>query len=241
MSIGHVGMRASASKMRYFISETSWAMVGLTQDILGNGTLVSRFERPEDLRHYLDLCRGDLVLIEDAHLTQTGTTVRGLRVAVGTMPIVVVSKTATSAQVVDWLSDGADYVLDPARNTAENISCLQAIARRGLGVTSPQIRFGPLSLDLDQRMAQIDGAQLKLSPKVYEMLEHIALRPGRVVTREDLLSHIYGFSNEPDIRVFDVYACTLRAALKATGGVVRLETVRGAGYRLSVEQVCAVA
>ncbi len=109
-----------------------------------------------------------------------------------------------------------------------------AIARRGLGYPRPVLDFGPLRLSLDKRTAHISDCPVKLSPKIYEMLEYIALRPGQLIARDALMTHLYGLGDEPEGRVFDVYACNIRACLKATQGAVELETVRGIGFRLTM-------
>jgi DNA-binding response OmpR family regulator len=114
---------------------------------------------------------------------------------------------------------------------------LQALARRRHGLAHSQLTYGPLTIDIDQRSVAIHGEALKLTPKLYELIEFLALRPRQLVTRNALLGHVYGLNDEPNTRVFDVYMCNLRAFLKATDGEVSIETVRGAGFRLHVPDV----
>ncbi|MGH1413875.1 MAG: winged helix-turn-helix transcriptional regulator [Pelagimonas sp.] len=220
--------------MRYLIAETSWDMMSLAQEILATGTLLTRTDRPEDLTHYLSVNLSDLLLIEADQLNLNGVTLRGLRRDAGQVPIVLLAPDATSEQRADWLSEGADAIIDPSCAPAEINSYLMAIARRALGCPTPVLEFGPLTLGLNSRKAHINGCPVKLSPKIYEMLEYIALRPGQLVSREALMTHLYGLGDEPEGRVFDVYACNIRACLKATQGAVELETVRGIGFRLTM-------
>lgn len=220
--------------MRYLIAETSWDMMSLAQDLLDVGTLVSRTDRPEDLPEYLKAGLADLLLFEADHLNRNGVSLRSLRVAARQIPIVLLTNDATPEKKAGWLANGADAVINPRSSATEIQGYLLAIARRALGFSASQLSYGSLSVCLAQRGARISDCPVKLSPKIYEMLEYLALRPGQLITRSDLLTHIYGFGNEPETRVFDVYACNLRSCLKATKGAVELETVRGAGFRLSL-------
>ncbi|PYG28565.1 winged helix-turn-helix transcriptional regulator [Pelagimonas varians] len=220
--------------MRYLIAETSWDMMSLAQDLLDVGTLVSRTDNPEDLPDYLKSGLADLLLFDADHLNRNGVTLRGLRLAAKQTPIVLLSSNAAPEHKASWLADGADAVIDPCSSATEIQGYLLAIARRALGFSASQLSYGSLSVCLARRGARISDCPIKLSPKIYEMLEYLALRPGRLITRSDLLTHIYGFGNEPETRIFDVYACNLRSCLKATNGAVELETVRGAGFRLSL-------
>ncbi len=232
-------LETGGSYMRYLIAETSWNMMSLAQEILGTGTLLTRTDRPEDLFHYLTVGSADLLLIEADQLNRSNVTLRGLRSAAGQMPIVLLAADATSLQRAEWLADGADAIVDPASSPAEICCHLMAIARRALGYPIPVLNFGPLRLSLDKRIAHISDCPVKLSPKIYEMLEYIALRPGQLIAREALMTHLYGLDNEPETRIFDVYACNIRSCLKATQGIVELETVRGVGFRLTLTEIPA--
>lgn len=223
--------------MRYLMAETSWDVMSLAQDLMDAGTLVTRTDRPDDLPEYLKTGLADLLLFEADHLSRNGMTLRGLRVAAGQTPIVLLSKDETATQRAGWLADGADAVINPNASVTEIQGCLLAIARRALGFSTSQFSYGSFSLCLQRRGARISDCPIKLTPKIYEMLEYLTLRPGQLVTRTDLLTHIYGFGNEPETRIFDVYACNLRSCLKATKGAVELETVRGAGFRLSLNAI----
>lgn len=220
--------------MRYLVAETSWDMMSLAQDLQDVGTLVSRTDQPEELPEYLKSGLADLLLFEADHLNHNGVSLSSLRHAARQTPIVLLSSDATPKDKASWLADGADAVVDPCSSTSEIQGHLLAIARRALGFSASQFSYGSLSVCLARRGARIADCPIKLSPKIYEMLEYLALRPGQLITRNDLLTHIYGFGNEPETRIFDVYACNLRSCLKATKGAVELETVRGAGFRLSL-------
>lgn len=220
--------------MRYLIAETSWTMMTLAQDLCANGTLLTRTDRPEDVPQYLRLGQADLLLIEAEQVGRHGLSLTAMRRDFPNLCIALVMPTPSSADIAHWLDAGADTVIAQETDSEEVIMRLQAVVRRALGLSVPELRFGPLRLDLLQRKAYVSDCPIKLSPKLYELLEFIALRPGRLVTRAELLSHVYGLENEPDPRVFDVYMCNLRACLKPTRGMVDIETVRGSGFRFAI-------
>ncbi|MBT53481.1 MAG: transcriptional regulator [Mameliella sp.] len=217
--------------MRYLIAETNWSLMTLASALSDAGNLLTRTDRPEDIPHFLHITPADLLVLDARDLDRPGLSLANLRRAHPLMPIALMAKDASHTQIVRWLESGADTVLDPASPPQEAMMGLSAIARRAHGLAQPVLRYGPLSIDLQHRIAHLTGCPIKLSPKVYELLEYIALRPRRLINRAALLGHIYGLEDEPDPRVFDVYVCNLRACLAATEGAVDIETVRGSGYR----------
>ena len=95
------------------------------------------------------------------------------------------------------------------------------------------MRTGKLLVNLDSRTALIGDQRLRISPKEYQILELLSLRKGNTLTKEFLLHELYAGTEEPDVRIIDVFVCKLRRKLaKATGGEHYIETVRGRGYLL---------
>lgn len=219
--------------MRYLIAETNWSLMTLAQELSKSGILLTRTDRPEDILHFLHMSPADLLILDVRSLEIDGLSLSQLRRKRPGMPIALFAEDATPDQVVQWIDAGADTVLTPESPPAEAEMILSAIARRAHGIARPWLTYGPLRIDLQGRKAYLNECPVKLSPKIYELLEYMALRPGRLVSRPALLSHIYGLEDEPDPRVFDVYVCNLRACLEATKDAVDIETVRGVGYRFA--------
>jgi len=217
--------------VRYLIAETNWTLMTLAGELSAAGTLLTRIDRPEDIVHFLQMTPVDLVILGAEVLDRNGITLTGLRRNRPKMPIAVLATDATCSQIAKWLEMGADTVLDPSLPPEEIMMYLSAVARRTHGLSQPFLHYGPLRIDLERHKAYLQDCPLKLSPKVYELLEYMALRPRRLVSRAALLGHIYGLEDEPDPRVFDVYVCNLRACLAASDGAVDIETARGVGYR----------
>ena len=227
--------------MRYLIAETSWNMISLAQNLATSGTLLSRAECVEDIPQYLQFGQSDLVIIEADQLESGKLSLNQLRNLRDEISIAIIAPNPSRAELVKWLDAGADTVINTDAPFAESQARLQAVVRRVHHLGVPEASHGPLRLDLKARRAYLSGCPLKLSPKIYELLEYIALRPGRLVSRDELLTHVYGLEDEPDGRVFDVYVCNLRACLKPVKDQIEIETVRGSGFRLKLLQEPSIA
>jgi two-component system cell cycle response regulator CtrA len=80
-------------------------------------------------------------------------------------------------------------------------------------------------------MVEINGTRVHLTGKEYQLLELLALRKGTTLTKEMLLSHLYGGMDEPEMKIIDVFICKLRKKLaNASGGKDYIETIWGRGY-----------
>ena len=109
---------------------------------------------------------------------------------------------------------------------------IEAVVRRSKRPSKSIVRTGGLSVDLDTRTAALDGRPLNLTRSEYEILELLSLRKGNTLTKEMILSHLYGGKDEPGIKIIDVFVCKLRNKLLSRGGKSYIETAWGCGYLL---------
>ncbi|WP_417723464.1 winged helix-turn-helix domain-containing protein [Salipiger sp.] len=221
--------------MRYLVAETTWKLMGLSQALAESGTLVTRCDQGEDIDAFQSTGEHDLVVL-DAGALGKHTTLARLRDARPAQPVCVLARQPDHRKVAEMLNAGADMVLPEDIPLPELVTRLHALSRRAHGVALGEMDCGPLRFDLESRRVHLEDVTLSLSPKLYEILEFLALRPGRLATREQLLNHVYGFENEPAPRVFDVYLCNLRTQLANVAGALTIETVRGSGYRMMVRE-----
>ncbi|WP_375258700.1 response regulator transcription factor [Citreimonas sp.] len=217
--------------MRYLVAETNWTLMTLAQDLAERGLLVSRVENAEDVAHHLAMVPADLLIAEAGRFGPGGLSLRALRETGPGLPIALIAREPSQRQITECLAAGADTVIDAAIPPDEMAARLMAVARRAHGLSTTELHCGPLVIDLAARRAQLNGAWLHLTPKIYELLEYLALRPGALVSRDALLTHIYGLESEPDSRVFDVYLCTLRNHLRDVSDEISIHTARGEGFR----------
>lgn len=155
------------------------------------------------------------------------------------LPILVVSGRAGSADKVDALDAGADdYVTKPFA-VDELLARIRALTRRAPHDDSePTVRLGDLTIDLAAHSITGHGRdprrQTRLTPTEWAMLELLARNPGRLVTRKDLLTHIWGSEHIADTGYLRLYISQLRKKLEPDPAAPRyLTTEPGMGYRLT--------
>jgi len=125
-----------------------------------------------------------------------------------------------------------DYVTKPFHRD-ELVARIHAVVRRSKGHSQSVIRTGKLSVNLDAKTVEVDGARVHLTGKEYAMLELLSLRKGTTLTKEMFLNHLYGGMDEPELKIIDVFICKLRKKLaNASNGKNYIETVWGRGYVL---------
>jgi DNA-binding response OmpR family regulator len=147
------------------------------------------------------------------------------------LPVVVLSARSDIPTKLRGFALGAnDYVAKPF-SLAELIARIRAQLRRVAGAEEGTVlHAGPLDLDVARREARIGGAVCALSDREFRVLWVLAQHPGEIVSRESLLSDVWGYHFHPGSNVVDVCVRRLRQKL---GPAAPIETVRHAGYRLA--------
>ena len=141
------------------------------------------------------------------------------------MPVVILS---ARDEVVSGLERGADdYVVKPFRFD-ELLARIRVRLRDEGTAEQTVLRHGDVALDLRTRRAAVGGRTIELSSREFTMLEVFLRHAGQVLSREQLLSHVWGYDFDPGSNVVDVYVGYLRRKL----GKDRIVTVRGMGYAL---------
>lgn len=169
---------------------------------------------------------------------------RTLRVAKIKTPILVLSGMSSIEDKVKGLGFGADDYLTKPFHKDELVARIHAIVRRSQGHAESVITTGDLTVNLDQKTATVSGARVNLTGKEYQMLELLSLRKGTTLTKEMFLNHLYGGMDEPELKIIDVFICTLRRKLaNASQGKNYIETIWGRGYvlREDASQMRAIA
>ena len=133
---------------------------------------------------------------------------------------------------VGGLDAGADDYLTKPFAFAELLARLRALARRGTQERPTVIEVGDLRLDPATRRVWRGETEVELSAKEFALLETFMRRPGRVLSRHDLLERAWDYEYERRSNVVDVYVRYLREKVDRPFGRTSLETVRGTGYRL---------
>lgn len=153
------------------------------------------------------------------------------------VPILFVSARKDPPDRVVGLRIGADDYMAKPFDTDELVARVEALLRRsGMSRDSSgarQIRFGRFVIDLGSVQAVAGEEQVQLTPTEFKLLRTLAAEPGRVFTRDDLLTGVWGYEPGSDTRLVDVHVGRLRKKLEdAKVSEVQIETARGFGYRL---------
>jgi two-component system, cell cycle response regulator CtrA len=158
---------------------------------------------------------------------------RSLRVSKIRTPTLILSGIDGIEDKVKGLGFGADDYMTKPFHKDELVARIHAIVRRSQGHVLSVINTGDLTVDLNQKTAEVGGARVHLTGKEYQMLELLSLRKGTTLTKEMFLNQLYGGMDEPDIKIIDVFICKLRKKLaNASGGKDYIETIWGRGYVL---------
>jgi two-component system, OmpR family, response regulator len=147
-------------------------------------------------------------------------------------PILFLTARADEVDKVVGLEIGADDYLVKPFSYAELLARLRALARRGNGERSPQLRVGELRMDPAKHRVWRGDTEIELSAKEFAVLEVFMRRPGEVLSRFQLLEHAWDYEYENRSNIVDSYVRLLRRKVDKPFGADSIQTVRGAGYRL---------
>jgi two-component system response regulator PhoP len=156
----------------------------------------------------------------------------GLRKTGDKTPVLVLTAREEKASIIALLDSGADDYLPKPFDLGELLARLKALIRRGKGQASPQLVVGDLVLDFNTRSAARAGNRVELSPMEYRTLEYLMMRKGVVVSKEELLEHLYDYNWEKFSNVIEVYISTLRRKIDSGDAERLIHTLRGRGYVL---------
>jgi two-component system OmpR family response regulator len=147
-------------------------------------------------------------------------------------PILILTARQAIGDRVRGLDSGADdYMLKPF-SFPELSARLRALVRRVPAERPATLSVGELRLDPATHDVSIEGKPVQLSLREFALLELLMRRQGQVVSRTEILEHVWDWAYDGTSNVVDVYVSYLRAELRGHAGAPEIETVRGAGYRL---------
>jgi two-component system OmpR family response regulator len=146
------------------------------------------------------------------------------------MPVLILTARDRWSDKVAGIDAGADDYLAKPFYTEELLARLRALLRRAAGHASAEIEIGPLRIDTRSSRVTLDGDPVKLTSLEYRLLAYLAHHKGRVVSRTELVEHLYDQDFDRDSNTIEVFVGRLRKKLNAD----LIQTVRGLGYTLDV-------
>ncbi len=176
----------------------------------------------------LDLSLPDMDGLDVLRAIRTDPVHRGL-------PVLLVTARSEEIDRVLGLELGADDYISKPFSARELAARLRAILRRSTPAETtertPQLSFGPISVDLDMHTARVDGQLVDLTRREFELLAYFLKNPRRVLTREKILQQVWGLDYLGESRTIDAHVRRVRAKL-GEAAAAHIETVVGVGYRL---------
>lgn len=143
------------------------------------------------------------------------------------MPVIILTARGSVQDTVSGLEGGADDYVTKPFSFQEVLARVRVRLRDAPAADDTVLERGGISLDLRTRKVTVEGSEVDLSAREFSLAETLMRHPGQVLSREQLLSRVWGYDFDPGSNVVDVYVGYLRKKL----GSNRIETVRGMGYR----------
>jgi DNA-binding response OmpR family regulator len=196
--------------------------LGHATDVLSDGMEADHFLRDD----------GNDIVVLDINLPGLDglSLLRNLRARGDRRPVLMLTAQAQTRDLVTGLDAGADDYLTKPFAMAEFEARIRALARRRQEQPDETLSFGPISYSLTHHSATVDGAPLDLARRELAVLERLIRTSGRLVSKENLLDHLYGAGTDVEPAAVEVHVSRLRKRLRPCG--VDIEVQRGLGYRL---------
>jgi DNA-binding response OmpR family regulator len=175
----------------------------------------------------------DLIILDLMLPKVDGLTVlRNIRERGNLTPVLVLTARGETLSVIHLLNAGADDYLSKPFDLGELIARAKALIRRGKGAAHPTLKVSDLEVNTLEQSVRRAGITIDLSPMEYRILEYLIHRPRVVVSKRELLEHLYDYNWERHSNVIEAHVSNLRKKLDAGAQVPSIETLRGRGYRL---------
>jgi two-component system response regulator PhoP len=204
---------------RVLDEEYSWAV-----DISPDG---------EDGRHMAMTNPYDLIILDLGLPKISGFEIlQDLRKNDMAIPVLILTARDTTSDVVQGLETGSDDYMVKPFDMRELIARCKALVRRSYGRPAPIIRIADVSINTAKHQVAVHGRSVRLSAMEYRLLEYLAMRAGEVVSKADIVEHLYDFGSENFSNVVEVYICSLRRKLGSESKGELIHTFRNQGYLL---------
>jgi len=163
---------------------------------------------------------------------------RRMRARKDATPVLILTAKEGKQTIVELLNAGADDYLAKPFDLGELIARAKALIRRGKGAAHPILRALDVELNTLEQTVRRGGALVDLSPTEYRILEYLIHHPRKIVSKQEMLEHLYDYNWEHHSNVIEAHVSNLRKKLDATlpDAPPVIETMRGRGYRMSSEQ-----
>ena len=207
----------------------------LQMELEAEGFVVNAFSDGSSAMSLLRDSPPDLALLDWNMPGMTGLDIcRRLRDTGVFLPVIMITARDEMDDRVAALESGADDFISKPFNIREVLARVHALMRRSKGFSSDKIQVGDLLLNGAERTVLINGHALTLTVREFDLLECLMRHPRQALTRAQLIQHVWGQDYFGDENVVDVYVRYLRKKLEADGSERIIQTVRGVGFSLRI-------
>lgn len=209
----------------------------LTEVFEQEGFVIESAADGQDGEYYATEFEYDLAIIDVGLPVLDGISlIQRLRAAGKKYPVLVLTARGHWQDKVKGLEAGADDYLVKPFHSEELKARANALIRRSTGNTTPRLDFGPISIDTSSKQVFLKDVAIELTSYEYNTLEYLALHSGESISKTVLTEHLYHQDFERDSNVIEVFVGRLRKKLDPDGTLKPIKTIRGQGYRFSIEQ-----
>lgn len=187
----------------------------------------------EDGRHMAMTNPYDLIILDLSLPKLNGLEIlAGLREKEIAVPVLILTARDATSDVIQGLEAGSDDYMVKPFDMGELLARCKALVRRSYGRAASVIEIGPVNINTAKHRVMIGDKPVRLSAMEYRLLEYLAMRAGEVVSKTDIVEHLYDFGSENFSNVVEVYICSLRRKLDSGAGTELIHTFRNQGYLL---------
>jgi two-component system OmpR family response regulator len=217
--------------MRLLVLEDEPALaLRLQQSLEAAGFAVDLAYDGEEGWHLGDTETYDAVVLDLGLPKIDGVTVlQRWREAGRTMPVLILTARGRWSEKMAGFNAGADDYMTKPFEMEEVVYRLRALIRRASGHSQPELACGPVRLDTNGGRVTVDGATIQMTAQEFRILSYLMHHPGRVVSRTELMEHVYDRHFDSDSNVLEVLVGRIRKKV----GAELIQTIRGQGYRLT--------
>ena len=176
----------------------------------------------------------DLIILDLMLPRMDGLTLlKRLRARQDRTPTLILTAKEGAASTIELLNAGADDYLSKPFDLGELIARAKALIRRGKGAAHPVLTVGDIEVNTLEQTVRRSGKLVDLSPTEYRILEYMIHRPRVIVSKRELLEHLYDYNWEHHSNVIEAHISNLRKKLSGSSQQQVVETLRGRGYRMT--------
>ena len=148
-------------------------------------------------------------------------------------PVIMITAKSEMMDKLNGLENGADDYITKPFHMRELMARIKIVLRRNTNIENDSLlEYGDLNLNLSTGTMSSNGNEIAINGKELELLETLMLNRNQIVTKEMLISKIWGFDSSAEYNYVEVYACFLRKKLKLLKSKVKIKAIRGTGYKL---------